>query len=207
MRKEASGKLDQALKLYDAILEVEDANAGIWKRRIAVYKQLGDTRRTVEDLCAYLDTFYTDVEGWLELADTYFREQSYTHALQALSHAMVLAPQNPFYVLQFAETAAVTGDLTLALKMHLRAAEMVESDEEDGFHHDDDDVARRAWAGVKLCTRRLLEGAPPMTITGPANDDSLVLQPRSREELEALDALATERIASGSSLESGGAPI
>lgn len=36
-----------------------------------MYKQLGDTKAAVEDLCAYLDTFYTDVEGWLELAELY----------------------------------------------------------------------------------------------------------------------------------------
>ncbi|KAG8898189.1 hypothetical protein FRC00_003150 [Tulasnella sp. 408] len=71
MRREASGDLTGALKLYDAILEVDEAHAGIWKRRVAVYRQLGDTKRAAEDLCRYLDTFYTDVEGWLELADLY----------------------------------------------------------------------------------------------------------------------------------------
>ncbi|KAG8945228.1 hypothetical protein FRC04_001134 [Tulasnella sp. 424] len=71
MRREAAGDLAGALKLYDAILEVEEAHVGIWKRRVAVYRQLGDTKRAVDDLCHYLDTFYTDVEGWLELADLY----------------------------------------------------------------------------------------------------------------------------------------
>jgi len=36
-----------------------------------VYRQLNDTPKAVEDLARYLDTFYTDVEGWLELADLY----------------------------------------------------------------------------------------------------------------------------------------
>ncbi|KIO33142.1 hypothetical protein M407DRAFT_65759, partial [Tulasnella calospora MUT 4182] len=71
MRREAAGDLTGALKLYDAILEVDEAHTGIWKRRVAVYRQLGDTKRAAEDLCRYLDTFYTDVEGWLELADLY----------------------------------------------------------------------------------------------------------------------------------------
>ncbi|KAG9038739.1 hypothetical protein FS837_001192 [Tulasnella sp. UAMH 9824] len=71
MRREASGDLTGALKLYDAILEVDEAHAGIWERRVAVYRQLGDTKRAAEDLCRYLDTFYTDIEGWLELADLY----------------------------------------------------------------------------------------------------------------------------------------
>ncbi|KAG8985955.1 hypothetical protein FRB90_004347, partial [Tulasnella sp. 427] len=120
MRREAQGDLMGALKLYDAILEVDEAHAGIWKRRVAVFRQLGDTKRAVEDLCQYLDTFYTDVEGWLELADLY------ASSLQALSHATLLAPQNPFYVLQFAETAATAGKWALGLKMFLRVVEMAE---------------------------------------------------------------------------------
>lgn len=97
MRWEAHGKLDEALKLYNMILEVDEANAvcvvarsgfcirvaitrmwliwlvrqAIWKRRVAVYKQMGETQHAVEDLCAYADAFYTDVEAWLELADLY----------------------------------------------------------------------------------------------------------------------------------------
>lgn len=125
MRREAAGKLEEALKIYDLILDVEEANAvsglsfppclarltvtfptyhqlphcprgpsqrrpensrssghsttgppfcyqqGIWKRRVAVYRQLGETQLAAEDLCEYLDTCYTDVEGWLELADIY----------------------------------------------------------------------------------------------------------------------------------------
>lgn len=50
---------------------LSSAPQGIWKRRVAVYKQMGDTQKAVEDLCAYVDTFYTDVEGWLELAELY----------------------------------------------------------------------------------------------------------------------------------------
>lgn len=76
-------------------------------------------------------------------------KHSYTHALQALSHAMVLAPQNPFYVLQFAQTASINEEIALALKMYLRTAEMIESDEDDGFLHDANEVARQAWLGVK----------------------------------------------------------
>ena len=41
-------------------------------------------------------------------------------ALQALSHAMAIAPQNPFYVLRFAETAVLANKLTLAMRMFLR---------------------------------------------------------------------------------------
>ncbi len=32
---------------------------------------MGRLQRAVEELSTLLDTFYTDVEGWLELADIY----------------------------------------------------------------------------------------------------------------------------------------
>ncbi|KAG8904611.1 hypothetical protein FRC01_008673 [Tulasnella sp. 417] len=66
---------------------------------------------------------------------------------------MVLAPQNPFYVLQFAETAATNGQWSLALKMYLRVVEMAElpvdeQDKDEGAGGNG--LARRAWVGVKL---------------------------------------------------------
>ncbi|KAG9034366.1 hypothetical protein FS837_002225, partial [Tulasnella sp. UAMH 9824] len=199
MRREASGDLTGALKLYDAILEVDEAHAGIWKRRVAVYRQLGDTKRAAEDLCRYLDTFYTDVEGWLELADLY------RSSLQALSHAMLLAPQNPFYVLQFAETAATSGQWGLALKMFLRVVEMAELpvDEQDQ-NGDGNGLVRRAYVGVKLSTRKLQTEA--VTASVPSNDggsskkiatgptEEADAKVPSEETLRQLDALATERI-------------
>lgn len=72
---------------------------------------------------------------------------------------MVLAPQNPFYVLQFAENASKTDDSALALKMYLRAVEMIEDDEDGGFHHDDNDIARRAWSGVDLVSHISSKGS------------------------------------------------
>jgi cytochrome c-type biogenesis protein CcmH/NrfG len=69
----------------------------------------------------------------------------YTSSLQALSHALVIAPQNPFYVLQFAETAASNGDWALALKMFLRSVEMLEHEDTAGGGE-----ATRGWMGVKL---------------------------------------------------------
>jgi len=43
----------------------------IWKRRISVLRRTGKVEKAVNELVQFLDTFYTDVEGWLELADIY----------------------------------------------------------------------------------------------------------------------------------------
>lgn len=40
-------------------------------------RRLGKIDKAVEELCAMLDTFYTEVEGWLELADIYASCQQY----------------------------------------------------------------------------------------------------------------------------------
>jgi len=177
IRIESTGRLKEALDYYEEALEVDEGNAAFWKRKIAVYRQMGEVDKCIEELGKYLDTFYTDAGAWLELADLYASLNSYTHSLQSLSHAMVVAPQNPFYVLQAAETAYTASDVPLATRYYLRAIEMA----------DDGGVARRAWFGVKLCARRLL--------SEPSSHQSLsetaVPTPK---HLQALDLLATEKI-------------
>lgn len=49
----------------------------IWRRRASVYRRLGKIDEAVTELSAHLDTFYTEVDGWLELADIYSSCQQY----------------------------------------------------------------------------------------------------------------------------------
>lgn len=82
----------------------------------------------------------------------------YDRALQALSHALLLAPQNPLHVLHFAETAYLVPDIPLALKMFLQAVDMTDDDEQDGISPADTvptGLALRSWFGVKLVCRLL----------------------------------------------------
>lgn len=92
---EATETPEIVLKYYDGLLEVDSANAvrqlislrranllihlsslisppqAIWKRRISVLRRTGKTEQAVDELSEFLDTFYNDVEGWLELVDIY----------------------------------------------------------------------------------------------------------------------------------------
>ena len=129
--------------------------------------------KAVEDLNEYLDTFYTDSEGWMELADIHSSchqsvsfhslpfwsrklscDVRYTYALQALSHALLLSPQNPFTFLQFAETAYSSGDVPLALKMFLLVIDMSE-EEADAIPLG---ISIRTWWGIKLVRGLDLQG-------------------------------------------------
>ncbi|KAG6908259.1 hypothetical protein DXG01_005524 [Tephrocybe rancida] len=186
IRMEASVPPATVLQYYDGLLDADPANAAVWKRRISVLRRLGKIEAAVEELSRFLDTFYTDVEGWLELADIYTSCNQYTHALQSLSHALILAPQNPFTALQFAETAYTAGDLALALKMFLVVVDMGERDvpldeAPTGIHI-------RAWLGVKLCARQLV--AP--TSSSARSASGTAIPPTKKVKL--LEELATERV-------------
>lgn len=79
--------------------------------------------------------------------------------MQAISHALLLAPQNPFHVVHFAETAFLVPDIPLALKMYLQAVDMTDEEEQDGVAPRDTvptGLVVRAWFGVKLVRELLM---------------------------------------------------
>jgi len=110
---------------------------------------------------------------------------------------MLIAPQNPFHALHFAETAYTAADVPLALSYFLKVVEMSE---------DDSGVISRAWFGVKLvrpqkychslfskdsplifqCTRHLLSSS--------AKSSESEAKVPSTKNLQLLDQLATERL-------------
>ncbi|KIM41557.1 hypothetical protein M413DRAFT_71695 [Hebeloma cylindrosporum] len=191
IRMEATESPSTVLSFYDELLRANPANAAIWKRRISVLRRVGRIEGAVEELNTYLDTFYTDVEGWLELADIHSSCNQYTSALQALSHALLLTPQNPFTFLQFAETAYTAGDIPLALKMFLVVIDMNEVEDEDAIPLG---ISVRAWWGTKLCSREL--------VASSASHASQSNTPVPKN-LKLIDELATERVLTAYSGEKG----
>jgi hypothetical protein len=80
----------------------------------------------------------------------------YASALQSLSHVLVLTPQNPFYVLQAAETAYTAQDITLAMKFFLMVIDMADDGNDDGVHPPPPKgFTLRAWYGVELVSSSL----------------------------------------------------
>jgi len=62
-----------------------------------------------------------------------------------------LAPQNPFYVLQAAETAYTAEDIPLAIRFFLMTIDMAGDDEEPP---PPTGITVRAWYGVELVSSR-----------------------------------------------------
>ncbi|KAI0356961.1 TPR-like protein [Trametes cingulata] len=190
IRTEATESPDVVLRYYDQLLEEDSSNSAIWRRKAHVLRQMGKLDQAVEELSAMLDTFYTEVEGWLELADIYLSCQQYTYALQSLSHALLLSPQNPSYFLQYAETAYLAEDIPLALKMFLQTVDMTDDDDGDMAPSDSvpTGITLRAWFGVKLCTRKLI------TEPRAASSSASHTPAPTTANLSALDNLSTERL-------------
>ncbi|PPQ95542.1 hypothetical protein CVT26_008567 [Gymnopilus dilepis] len=191
IRMEATESPSTVLNYYDELLRASPSNAAIWKRRISVLRRVGKIDKAVEELNEYLDTFYTDLEGWLELADVHSSCNQYQFALQALSHALLLSPQNPFTFLQFAETAYTAGDVPLALKMFLVVIDMNDGEDEDTIPLG---ISVRAWWGTKLCTRLLVSSSS--THTSSSNTSV-------PKNIKLIDELATERVLTAYSGEQG----
>jgi len=182
---EAVGDEVGAQRLYDVLLEGDPTNVPIRKRRIAMARARGDMRTAVDELLLFVDTWYADVEAWLELADIYAECALYPQSLSALSNTLLLNPQNPFYVLRMAETAYTAQDVPLALNFFLRAVEMM-GDAADESGNGSAGAMTRGWYGVKLCVRELLENP---TLASPSNTPA-----PSKTNVPLLDELATERI-------------
>jgi ER membrane protein complex subunit 2 len=113
---------------------------------------------------------------------------------------LILAPQNPFYFLQFAEIAYTAGDVPLATKMFLVTIELLEKDA--SVNDLPKAAGLRAWWGLKLvslmvsvhtcilimlfqCCRRILSGAASLASASNTPEPQNILL---------LDELSTERV-------------
>ncbi|KAH9167049.1 TPR-like protein [Lactarius sanguifluus] len=190
--KEATEDPEVALAFYQKLLQADPSTLAVWKRQISVLRRLGRTETAVDELSKLVDTFYTDVEAWLELADLYISLYQYTSALQALSHVLLLAPQNPFYVLQAAETAYTAEDIPLAIRFFLMTIDMVGDDE---VSPPPTGITVRAWYGVELSVARL-ETDPRLATSSLSNT-------RPPEHLSQLRQLAREVIETAQASQQG----
>lgn len=105
---EATESATTVLQYYNELLEADSSNAvsvasppsrnphtnsqpnkAAWKRRISVVRRMGRTEKAIDELSQYLDTFYTDVEGWLELADVYSSCNQYVAQALRKEHTLM----------------------------------------------------------------------------------------------------------------------
>lgn len=125
LRHEALGRYDDARKMYEALLNVDDTNIVSWhlallgrvtqadkqaahQRLIALSAETSPSQ-TIPLVLKYLDTFYSDASAWSYLAELYADEGLYGQSLAALGHVMIIQSWDVNAVRRAAETAYTMG--------------------------------------------------------------------------------------------------
>ncbi|CAM5089009.1 unnamed protein product [Eretmochelys imbricata] len=111
MRFEYMERYDDALQLYDRILQEDSTNTATRKRKIAIRKAQGKNVEAIRELNEYLEQFVGDQEAWHELAELYINEHDYAKAAFCLEELMMTNPHNHLYCQQFAEVKYTQGGL------------------------------------------------------------------------------------------------
>ncbi|KAJ7416211.1 ER membrane protein complex subunit 2 [Willisornis vidua] len=106
MRFEAMERYDDAIQLYDRILQEDSTNTAARKRKIAIRKAQGKNLEAIRELNEYLEQFVGDQEAWHELAELYINEHDYAKAAFCLEELMMTNPHNHLYCQQYAESAS-----------------------------------------------------------------------------------------------------
>ncbi|CAO3660384.1 unnamed protein product [Umbelopsis vinacea] len=143
MRYEAEGKLNEAQKVYDTILEEDESNVLVSKRQIALLKLRGKKNEAISALVKYLDTYYSDPEAWIELCSLYLSMHLYQRAAFCMEELILLQAANPIWHLKYAEIMYTLGDYSLALKQYCRVIDL-STDHLRGMY------------GIHLCASKLI---------------------------------------------------
>ncbi|SNX87159.1 uncharacterized protein MEPE_05869 [Melanopsichium pennsylvanicum] len=171
MLLEGQANPSAALALYENALAKEPSLI-LSRRAIAALKAMGDLSSVVEALNRHLDTFYTDPEAWLELAEIYATQGMYIQSAFALEEVILQVAQNSFYHLKYAETLYTAGEVAKSYKAFLRVLEMCQS---DGEAVETKSVKAGPWLralwGTKMATTALIWSSSPQKGTNAAKDD------------------------------------
>ncbi|XP_053571261.1 ER membrane protein complex subunit 2 isoform X2 [Bombina bombina] len=106
MRFEAMERYDDALQVYDRILQEDPTNTATRKRKIAIRKAQGRNAEAIRELNEYLEQFVGDQEAWHELTELYINEHDYAKAAFCLEELIMTNPHNHLYCQQFAESSS-----------------------------------------------------------------------------------------------------
>lgn len=89
MRLEALGRYDEAIYLYDKLLEADETNALFRKRKIATLLAKGERAEAIRALNDYLEVFINDTEAWLQLSELFIADGDYARAAFAFEELLL----------------------------------------------------------------------------------------------------------------------
>ncbi len=87
-------RLDEAIQLYKEILEIDPGRTECLQKLGDLYRQKGDTAKSLEYYEAYAQKYPTDVDSFREIAETYMIAGDYDRAMKNFEKGLLLDPQN-----------------------------------------------------------------------------------------------------------------
>ncbi|KAL6555253.1 hypothetical protein OROGR_006511 [Orobanche gracilis] len=111
MLLEAMGLLAEAEKAYSSLLEDNQFDQIIHKRRVAIAKAQGNLSVAIEWLNKYLEIFMADHDAWRELAEIYVALRMYKQAAYCYEELILSQPTIPLYHLAYADVLYTFGGL------------------------------------------------------------------------------------------------
>lgn len=127
MGLEADGRYQDALDIYNEMLESDPLNPAVLKRKIAVYVGRNDTQLAITNLNKYLELYASDTEAWQQLAELYLQAQNYQGACFCLEELILTNPHNHVFYCTYAEILYTRGGserLTQARRYFAKALEL-----------------------------------------------------------------------------------
>ncbi|KAL1558834.1 ER membrane protein complex subunit 2-like [Salvia divinorum] len=170
---EAKGRWAEAEKAYSSLLEDNQFDQVIHKRRVAMAKAQGNLSGAIEWLNKYLEIFMADHDAWRELAEIYVSLQMYKQAAFCYEELLLSHPTIPLYHLSYADVLYTLGgveNLHAAKKYYAATIDLT-----GGKNN-------RALFGICLCASALAQ------LTRGRNKDD-----KENSELQSLSAEALEK--------------
>ncbi|KAL8541988.1 hypothetical protein ACS0TY_003010 [Phlomoides rotata] len=106
MLLEAKGSWAEAEKAYSSLLEDNQFDQVIHKRRVAMTKAQGNLSGAIEWLNKYLEIFMADHDAWRELAEIYVSLQMYKQAAFCYEELILAQPTIPLHHLAYADVSS-----------------------------------------------------------------------------------------------------
>ncbi|KAL3843989.1 hypothetical protein ACJIZ3_001392 [Penstemon smallii] len=111
MLLEAKELWAEAEKAYSSLLEENQFDQVIHKRRVAMAKAQGNISGAIEWLNKYLEIFMADHDAWRELGEIYISLQMYKQASYCYEELILAQPTIPLYHLTYADVLYTLGGL------------------------------------------------------------------------------------------------
>ncbi|CAA0831466.1 Protein prenylyltransferase superfamily protein [Striga hermonthica] len=171
---EAKGMLAEAEKAYSNLLEENQFDQIVHKRRVAIAKAQGNLSGAIEWLNKYLEIFMADHDAWRELAEIYVSLQMYKQAAYCYEELILSQPTIPLYHLAYADVLYTVGGLE---NLHAAKKYYAATIDLTGGRN------TRALLGICLCVSAISQ-----LVKGRNKED------KESSELQSLSAQALEKI-------------